>query len=271
MARALVLGGGGVTGIAWETGLLLGLEELGVHLRTADRLIGTSAGSAVAANVAGAATLTELYDRQLRGVVQELPGDLGLGGILRLVSIKATTRPKQAEMRRLGLIAAQRTKPDLVGPRHQVIEQRLLEHHWPNRELLITAVDIDSGELEVFSPSSQVSLVDAVAASCAVPMVWPVVEAGGRRYMDGGMWSTTNLPLARGCDRVILLAPTVLGLRGELKELGTAKFTMVAPDKEARATMGRNPLDPAFRAPAAEAGRTQAARVAERVRAVWED
>src|SRR3954449_12501347 len=65
MTRALVLGGGGVAGIGWELGILKGLYEAGVDLTTADRVVGTSAGSAVAAQVLSGQPLNDLYDRQL--------------------------------------------------------------------------------------------------------------------------------------------------------------------------------------------------------------
>ena len=66
MAKALVLGGGGVAGIAWETGVLLGLADAGVDLTDADLLVGTSAGSVVATQVATGQALAELHERQLR-------------------------------------------------------------------------------------------------------------------------------------------------------------------------------------------------------------
>ena len=63
--RALVLGGGGVAGIAWTTGLLFGLSEHGVDLRTAELIVGTSAGSAVAAQLSSGLSLKDLFDRQV--------------------------------------------------------------------------------------------------------------------------------------------------------------------------------------------------------------
>ena len=71
--NALVLGGGGLTGIAWETGLLYGLEGQGIRLRDAELIVGTSAGSAVAAQIASSTSLEELYQAQIDGKVNELP------------------------------------------------------------------------------------------------------------------------------------------------------------------------------------------------------
>ena len=77
-----------------------------------------------------------------------------------------------------------------------MIAQRLPSHGWPDQVLRVTAIDIATGELVVFDGDSGVDLVDAVAASCAVPGAWPPVTIGDRRYMDGGVGSTINLDFA---------------------------------------------------------------------------
>ncbi|MDL9978321.1 patatin-like phospholipase family protein [Microbacterium sp. ASV49] len=271
MMRALVLGGGGVTGVAWETGLLYGLEQEGLRLRDADRLVGTSAGSVVSAQVAGSTPLQELYRRQVEGASTEIPGSLGFRGTVQLVVDLMLAIDKEAGLRRLGRKAVRATDPAMVGQRRGVIEQRLPQHEWPDRDLRITAVDVESGALRVFDPASGVGLVDAVSASCAVPLVWPVVEIDGRLYMDGGMWSGTNVQLAKGCDRIVVIAPENIGLTKDLRALGQGVRTaIITPDADAKVARGRNSLDPAARRPSAEAGLAQAHRVAEQVRAVWD-
>jgi NTE family protein len=87
------------------------------------------------------------------------------------------------------------------------IAARLPSHTWPKPRLLIVAVDTATGEEYIMDRESGVSLVDAVAASCAVPGIRPPVTIAGRRYMDGGMRSTTNADLAKGYDRVLILNP----------------------------------------------------------------
>src|SRR5215469_4898613 len=79
MTYALVLGAGGVTGIAWETGLLKGLRDAGLDLTGADLVVGTSAGSVVAAQITTGVPLDELYGRQVDGAARsrERPPDLG--------------------------------------------------------------------------------------------------------------------------------------------------------------------------------------------------
>jgi NTE family protein len=88
--------------------------------------------------------------------------------------------------------------------RRAVIEHRLPSHEWPTTLLRLTAVDVHSGAFEVFDATSGVGLVDAVAASCAVPGIWPPVTIGDRRFMDGGVRSTVNADLASGYDEVVV-------------------------------------------------------------------
>jgi len=271
---ALVLGGGGLTGIAWETGILFGLERLGVPLRSADLIVGTSAGSAVAAQIGGPTPLEELYHAQLEGTVKELPGKLSVVQMIKLVVALRGTKNERAALAKVGSHALRaETVPEPV--RRGVIEQRLPVHSWPECALRIPAVDAGTGELTVFDSSSGVDLVDAVAASCAVPMVWPPVTIGGRRYFDGGIRATANVDLAAGHDPVVVMSPGAQSLRqgtgaGEqLAALGASAATLVMPDSESKAAMGRNVLDPAARTAAARAGLAQAARVADEVRRVW--
>jgi NTE family protein len=168
-----------------------------------------------------------------------------------------------------------RTVPE--SERREVIRRRLPKTSWPERRLLITSVDAETGESRVFDRDSGVPLADAVAASCAVPLVWPAITIGGRRYMDGGVRSIANADLAVGCDRVVVLAPVTVALRPsgriskQLASLGPGvKSVVISPDAEARKAIGNNTLDPARRGGSARAGRAQAAAVAHEVGAVWE-
>jgi NTE family protein len=274
--RALVLGGGGITGIAWELGVLAGLAAAGVQLQYAGLLVGTSAGSVVGALLSSGRPVQELYEGQLRPASGELAASVGPGVLLRYLAATASSRDERKALTRLGRMAvAARTVS--VAERRAVIESRLDGIDWPSdRRLLITAVDAGSGELRVFEAGAGVSLVDAVAASCAVPLVWPTVPIGGHRYLDGGMRSATNADLATGAERVVVLAPITQAFRrsrrlsSQLATLGAGvRSTVVAPDAAARSAFGRNALDPARRAPAARAGYAQAGSVADAVRAVW--
>jgi len=89
----------------------------------------------------------------------------------------------------------------------ETIASRIRVDAWPTRELMVTGVACDDGEFVVWTRDSGVPLLRAVTASCAVPTVSPPITIGSRRYMDGGMRSGTNADLARGYDRVVVLAP----------------------------------------------------------------
>ncbi len=128
--------------------------------------------------------------------------------VARMLPIYAARIPPDERRRRLGAmaLAADTVDPDV---RRAVLVGRLVGNEWPARSLLVTAVDAATGARRVLDRSSGVGLVDAVAASSAVPGVWPPVTIGGARYIDGGVWSVTNADLATGCDRVLVLAPIV--------------------------------------------------------------
>lgn len=274
--RALVLGGGGLTGIAWETGLLHGLAEEGVDLRDADVIIGTSAGSTVAAQVSSGTPLEELYAAQRSEETAELSPritPLTLAPALLGLVWPPSLRGIRARIGRAALLARTVTEDE----RRAVIAQRLPSHDWPEQRLLLPAVDARSGKPVVFDNDSGVELVDAVAASCAVPLVWPPATIDGRRYIDGAVRSVANVDLAKGCDRVAVIVPSASSLvpsgrpQTQLDALGERiRSVLVEPQAEARAAFGRNPLEPSRRGPAAEAGRAQARACIQQVRAVWE-
>ena len=275
MSKALVLGGGGVTGIAWEIGMIAGLAEAGIDLTTADIVVGTSAGSAVGAQILSGATIEDLYAQQLADAKSELAMKMGLGVYARFILAGLWPREETRARARLGRSALRATSvPE--AERRRVWESRLKVRAWPARRLLVVAVDAESGESRVFDGASGVSLVDAVAASCAVPLVWPPVTIDGHRYMDGGTRSIANADLAAGCDRVVVLAPVTLAVRRtgrisvQLAGLGASvRSIVVSPDRAARMAIGRNVLDPAHRAAAARAGLDQAAAAAASIRSVW--
>jgi NTE family protein len=292
--RALVLGGGGITGIAWETGLLAGLAEAGVDLTDADRIVGTSAGSIVGAQLSAGVPLDELYRRQLLP-----PGDTGPGGTEGLgdgtapladIGAPVLARWGCAVLRargdverfgrlmgRLAIAAAAKGRTPSVAERYEQVARRIGGLEWSDRDLVVTTVDAHTGELAVFGPHTahpDVALEDAVNASCAVPGVYPPIRVGGRTLVDGGIRSSSNADLAAGCDVVVALAPAdraVGPLRStgsQLRELAV-NHLVIAPDDDARRAIGRNVLDPAARPPSARAGYAQALAHADRVRELW--
>ncbi len=275
--RALVLGGGGLAGIAWEVGVLVGLAEGGVDLGLADRIVGTSAGSVVGTLLSTGVDLEAVHAEHRSGAAAGNGGppatlDMEALGAQLAAAMDGARDP--GEMRaRLGAWAlAADTPPE--AERRAIIDARLPVKEWPRTDLRITAVDAETGEFRAFDRDSGVPLVHAVAASCAVPGVYPPVTIDGRRYVDGGMRSAANADLAHGHDRLVVLAPIPRGF-GPMASVDAqvtgmvSRVAVVSPDKDSRAAIGRNVLDPAARAPSAKAGRAQAASVAERIAEVW--
>lgn len=276
--RALVLAGGGVTGIAWELGLLIGLQEAGVDLTNADLVVGTSAGATVAAQITSGTPLAEFEEAQRRPVEETaeifvpFDRDRYLAELAKLAEGAVGAEETRARVGRMALDAE--TVPEAV--RRAVIASRLSVHDWPDRPLAITAVDAESGAWVTFQRESGVCLVDAVAASSAVPGIWPPVTIGGRRYIDGGVRSLTNADIPVGYERVAVLVPIALPgdegrqLDAELRSLGPRSSSLVASANAASmVAMGPNPLDPSRRAPALRAGRRRAGTLAPLLRSFW--
>ncbi|GAB2465649.1 patatin-like phospholipase family protein [Jatrophihabitans fulvus] len=277
--RALVLGGGGITGIAWELGLLAGLAERGVRLENADRVVGTSAGSVVGAQLLSGASLEDLYAGQLEEPTREIKGaSLGRAVFARYAWALVRARGDRTRFARLlgamSIRAAAAGRLPSIGSRLRAIESRLPSREWPEADLRITVVDARSGEFRVITRADGVPLARAVAASCAVPGVYPPVPLDGRLYIDGGVRSFANADLARGCSRVVAVAPAdraVPGVPSTAATLGRlgVPHALVMPDAAAVAAIGKDVLDLSARAASARAGRDQAASVTDEIAAVW--
>lgn len=243
MSLGLVLGGGGVAGVAWEAGVLAGLAEAGVRPAGpggARRIVGTSAGAIVGLALGSGAAPDEL----LRAVR----------------SAAAPEAPASGE----GSADAGRYRAFIDG--------LLPRRNWPGGvDLRVTAADADSGAVQVWDADSGVDVVDAIAASCAVPGRYPAVVIGGRRCIDGGSVSATHADLAAGCSEVLVIAPVARaaagpGLDAEMARLGTGvRSAVIVPDEASLAAIGADPMASATRLPAADAGRAQGRAEAMRV------
>ena len=280
-SKALVLGGGGVTGVAWMTGLFLGFEEEGVNLGGVGLYLGTSAGSVVAAQLATGIPLADLFRRQVDAALatpELAPRIRYLRILAHVLPALLVRKDARAFRKRIGYMAltAKTVEP---ATRRAVIEARLPIKDWPDVALAVAAIDAHSGELTWFDAGSGVSLVDAVGASCAVPGVWPPVKIGERVFYDGGIPSPDNALRAEGCGSVLIVSPTGVDRSGGVAprvqreaaalERGGSRVTIVTPDAESRASIGRRALDPRFRAPASRAGHAQGRALAGRVRESW--
>lgn len=271
---ALVLGGGGITGIAWELGILKGLADAGVDLRDADLVIGTSAGSVVGAQITTGQSLEALYTGQLEPADQEIGAELGRLTLLRLLPAMLLPGSQQRKLARVGKVSM-KAHPPGGEKRIEVIRSRIGVEEWPERELKVTSVEAENGEFVAFDRFSGVDIVHAVAASCAVPLVWPAVTIEGLHYVDGGMRSTANVDLATGADVVVVIAPLpkafskATSIRSQLAATGATRTAVVIPDERALVDIGKNVLDPRKRADAARTGLRQAADVIDTVRKAW--
>lgn len=276
--RAVVLGGGGVAGIAWEAGILHGLLEAGVALNDADAIIGTSAGS-FAGSYLASNTVAKWYTAQSEGVGHEIAAPWAEDWLVEVEAAIAEGGGDPTSISRA--LAAMALRREVASPaeRMDVVKSRIDGPEWPDGPLMVTAIDADSGELHLIGRDDGIPFPEAVAASGAVPGVWPVVSTGGRRWIDGGCISVNNAGLAHGSEVVIILAlrtdglvPAMPGLRQEVDALrreGT-RVKVMLPDDSSAEVLGGNPFDPTVRGAAAQAGYRQALACAAQVGATWD-
>jgi NTE family protein len=276
----VVLGGGGIWGVAWMTGIIMGLAERGIDITQARCFIGTSAGSIVGSQVAHGESPAELFARQSEPAKQPLQYPQPNSGLAQLMGlIQLQWESPDARTRAIAEFALN-TEPNGPPESQAEIAERLgvPSNDWPARALSITAVDIATCELGIFNAQSGIGLIEAVAASCAVPGVRPPIHLKGRLYMDGGLWrNPENAHLARGERSVVILSPfggrmpaAPHSLHSDIEELrqSRSQVALIAADAEALSTVSAiGPLDPATRMPAAKAGRAQGHREADQIRA----
>lgn len=288
--RALVLGGGGAAGNAWLIGVVAGLFDAGVDLTHADLMIGTSAGSTAAAQLAGARPV-QLFADVVAPVPPRPPrpavanggrGESPADHMRRTSEIIAAADGPVDMRRRLGAAALElaATADECEQQRWRTtVAARLPSRRWPPQAVLITAVDAQTGEPVVIDRHSGVELADAVAASCSSVLPYRI---GDSRYIDGGYRrSSENADLAIGYERVLVLSP--LGGRSraplewgmhlavQVDELrtGGASVETILPDDNSRTAFGGNMMDLSTRPAAALAGHAQGVARAEQLTEFW--
>jgi NTE family protein len=296
---ALVLGGGGAAGNAWEIGVVAGLAEAGLDLtEAADLVVGTSSGATAAAQVRSGMSAAELLasvlspPAQPAGQNRERPPSPPMATVFERMRAIGAAATSAADLRRamgaFGLESDSAFGPAAGQQRRAIVASRLPRPQWPDRPMIVVAVNAHTGELAAFDRDSGVDLVDAVTASTALPGTTPTHSINGTHYINGGVRSGENADLASGYANVVVLAPfggrsgtlpegQFEGLRRE-PEWGTdlasevealrkqgSRVEVITPDADSRAAMGTNQMDPATRIPAARAGFAQGKQEATRM------
>jgi NTE family protein len=283
--RALVLGGGGPVGIAWESGIVAGLEQEGVSVRAADLIVGTSAGSVVGAQLGLGRSGDELLATQVAEAGRAGQSSSGpatpvdLGPLIALMM----NRPAHGEMP-----VNKRVEIGALALRTKTVDEqsfianfgRLTEGGgaFPER-FVCTAIDALNGSFVTWNKAANVELARAVASSCAVPGIFPPITINGRRYYDGGIRSATNSDLAKGCDVVLVVAVMIAAMPPEYRnrldaevaalQAGGSKAALIVPNAECLEIFGINLMDPSRRAEIAGLGVRQGRAEAARLRELW--
>jgi NTE family protein len=280
---ALVLGGGGMLGVSWSTGVIAGLSDAGVDVTGADRIVGTSAGSIVSAQIAQGQPLDEMVEwhhapRDPDAI--ELNMEMDIPNLMAIFAKWAAYTEMTPE--RCAEIGAMALASKTVDEDRWVASfEDQIDADWPDRDMILTAVDAESGAFQKWTRDSGAPLHRAIASSCSVPGLFPPVTINGRRYQDGGVRSCTNADLADGFDNILIVAP--IGARPDgidplAKGLATAEVEalraagasveLAFPDEGSQEAMGANRMDSSRRGLCVDAGREQGRSLAERI-AAW--
>ena len=289
--RALVLGGGGSTGNAWLIGVIAGLFDAGQDVTGPDLVIGTSAGSTAAAQITGANPI-ELLAAILAAAPQQRTGPVRSDGgrvpirpaadhMERTSKIIAAAEDAADMRRRMGAAALDMDAASGGSAQTRwraTVAARLPSQRWPQRTVLVTAVDAHTGEPVVFDRRSRVDLVDAVAASCASGFAYRI---GDNRYIDGGYRRNENADLAAGYGRVLVLSPFGgrtrtplewgMHLAAQVDELRArgSRVETIFPDGNSEHMFGADAMDLSLRPPAARAGYNRGRALAEQLTEFW--
>jgi NTE family protein len=215
MRQALVLGGGGVIGVAWESGILRALVDAGIERSAFGAVVGTSAGAIIGARfLAGHDLVARPGSPEGGGSGPDSPAlidpkALDLAALGRVFQIwGANDRMTPAVAAEIGGLARTLYR-DKESAWVTGITRAAGANGWPDTTLRISAVDTESGARALFDHASGVDLARAIAASSSVPAIFPSVTIDGRLYMDGGVHSSTHADALVGDRpaRVLVLMP----------------------------------------------------------------
>jgi NTE family protein len=293
--RALVLGGGGSTGNAWEIGVIAGLFEAGLDVTDADLIIGTSAGSTVAAQITSETPPTELLANILAAALQPPTRSVGAdrGRVPNVATADYMERTNKiigaakdaADMRRrIGAASLEMDATSASSGQMQwraTVAARLPSQRWPQQSVLIVAVDAHTGVPVVFDRHSGIDLVDAIAASSANGFGVPPYRISNRHYINGGYRRNENADLAAGYARVLVLSPFGgqsrhpldwgMHLTTQVDELRArgSKVETIFPESTSEHMFGVNAMDLSLRPEAARAGYKQGRALVDQLTGFW--
>ena len=284
----MVLAGGGYAASAWELGIVTGMADGGLDVRNADLFVGTSSGSRVALHLASGVAHEEAFQHRL----QPEPPSSERPAVVDWVGLRdGVARAKQAGggpteiLQRIGSLAVAAASGRIGSSRREIVAAQLPVETWPEKRLLIAAVNAETGERRAFDRDSGIDLVDAVIASTA-SFGWPPTLFQGEHYIDGGFYSTNNADLAAGFDQVMILAikpppgvpipsMSLVTLEETVKTLQDdgALVEVIHPNENTLAALAAagGVMNPAISAPAAMAGRVQGrSMVTGRLSSFWQ-
>jgi NTE family protein len=257
-------------------------------------IIGTSAGSAVGAQLAMGRSPQQMYAAVAADSGNTRPGptraNTGAGGappdltpLLELMQKAGKgdlpAEEVRKEMGAFALAANTMSEEAFIATFGRMLAT---SESWPAKKYMCTAVDAVDGTFVTWSNDSGVPMSRAIASSCSVPGVYPPITINGRRYVDGGMRSGTNADLAKGYDNVIVVAVRA-GVEGPMAEVSKQRLeselatltesgsavTLITPDAASQEAFGVNLMDFTRRAGAAEAGLAQGRSEAEALKGKW--
>jgi len=274
----LVLGGGGLLGEAWMSGFLAGAQHSsGVDFREANQFVGTSAGSIVAAHLANGieprvpqepvyGAQADVTDRDILIAGVDLALQAWVTALYPITGRATAASATVGALARAALLAGLPTGRRSLEKLSEVYLAALGSRFDPR--LRVVTVDRHTGRRVVFGVrpgAPNATLRDAISASCAIPGYFTPVQIAGRQYVDGGVWSATNIDVAtvsRG-DRILCLTPTTVltksrwpALRAVARawQLATtleaaaarrrgATVTVIAPGARSAHALGENLMD----------------------------
>jgi NTE family protein len=281
MSYGLVLGGGGVVGIAWEIGVLDALAQAGaLDAGAATTIIGTSAGSVVGTQLAAGQRLDDLVAAQLEAPKVSVGGGAAapdMDAVMKIFGGMLSASEMTTELAKttgtLALEAPTGSEDAWVGS----FDAFMGVSEWPDRDLRVVAMSCTRGERRAWTKADGVPVQRAVASSCAVPGLFPPVTIDGDRYTDGGAWSPSNADLlaGEGLDAVVFIGPIGGFLAGTpqvetelaLVRAKGAGTTSLLPG-ESFESLRMQLMNPAFRAQGLEAGRHDGAAAASGIRSL---